>query len=205
VNDNDSDVLCAVRDKLAELPVPARPPLETIVARGRAARRHRRAGLAVASVTAGAALIVGLSGVIGPAGQAPARGAGRARLAAFTIVSNADGTTTLTMNNPGGLRDPNVVRQALAQHGIPAIVTVGELCTTRVPLNAPGAVALQGQSIVFNPAAMPSWLKVSIGYVPNGRAVEISVALIDTRSPLSCSSLPGGPALPSRVPLSPPA
>jgi hypothetical protein len=145
----------------------------------------------------GAALAIGLSGIAGSAGRAPAQ----ARLAAFSIVSNADGTTTLTLSNPGGLRDPNVVRQALAQHGIPAIVTVGELCTTRVPLSAPGAVALQGQSIVFNPAAMPAWLKVSIGYVPDGSGVDTSVALVDTGAPLTCSSLPGAPAMPARVPL----
>jgi hypothetical protein len=199
VNDNDSDVLYAVRDRLSELPVPAAPPLETILAGGRAARRRRQATLGVAGLTMGAALAVGLSGIAGSAGRAPAQGTGQARLAAFSIVSNADGTTTLTLSNPGGLRDPNVVRQALAQHGIPAIVTVGELCTTRVPLSVPGAVALQGQSIVFNPAAMPAWLKVSIGYVPDGRGVDTSVALVDTRAPLTCSSLPGAPAMPARV------
>jgi hypothetical protein len=52
---------------------------------------------------------------------------------------------------------------------------------------------------------MPAWLKVSIGYVPDGRGVDISVALVDTRAPLSCSSLPGPPAMPTRVPLRPPA
>jgi hypothetical protein len=180
---NDSDVLCAVRDRLAEMPMPPRPPLEMIAARGRASRRRWLAGLSAAGVTMGSALAIGLSAVMGTG--SPAHTGGPVRLAAFAIVSNGNGTTTLTFNVPIGLRDPSVVRQALAQRGIPAIVTIGKFCTTHVQIKAPGAVSLPGHSIVFNPAAMPAWLEVSIGYVRDGFAV----ALIDRRAPLTCSNL----------------
>jgi hypothetical protein len=196
---NDSDVLCAVRDRLSEMPMPPRPPLETIVARGRASRRRRRAGLSAAGVAMGSVLALGLSAVMGSG--SPAHTGAPVRLAAFSVVSNANGTTTLTFNVPIGLRDPNVVRHALAQRGIPAIVTIGKFCMTHVQIEAPGAVSLPGHSIVFNPAAMPARLEVSIGYVRDGFAV----ALIDRRAPLTCSSLLSGLEVPRRVPLRSPA
>ncbi|MGO9873800.1 MAG: hypothetical protein ACLPVY_08360 [Acidimicrobiia bacterium] len=59
---NDHDLACAVRDSVSEVTLPARPPLETIVARGGVRRRRRMSAFAVAAV-AGAvavALAIGL-------------------------------------------------------------------------------------------------------------------------------------------------
>jgi hypothetical protein len=208
---NDSDVLCAVRVSLSGVPMPPPPRLEAIVARGRASRRRRHVELSVAGVASGAALVLGLSGVIGSARPAPARGSSQADLMAYSVVSNPNGTTTLTLNMPGGLSDPEAVRQALAQHGIPALVTVGEFCTTAVRPNAPDAITVQPpppggeavgspkfsparpvgsekRSIVFNPSAMPAGSEVSIGYRQDSNGRQISVGLIEAGAHLICST-----------------
>jgi hypothetical protein len=210
---NDDDVLRAVRGSLSGVRIPASPRLEAIVARGRARRRRRHVELSVAGVASGAALVLSLSGVIGSVGRAPARSSGRADVRAFSVVSNSNGTTTLTLNLDGGLNDPNAVRQALAQHGIPALVTVGELCTTAVRPDAPGAitqqpppggtpagsagespifrssgaVGSQKESIVFDPSAMPAGSEVSIGYRQDSHGRQISVRLIEAGAPLTCT------------------
>lgn len=189
---NDHDVLAAVRVAASEVPMPMRPPLEAIVASGGASRRRRKAALSVAGVAMGAALVLGLSSLIGAGGPAPARTSGPVRLSAFSVVSNANGTTTLTLQAPGGLLDPNAVREALAQHGIRAMVTVGKFCSTHVLVQERGAVLLQGHSIVFDPAAMPASLEVSIGYIGDAQDRTVLVALIKVGAALTCSSIPGG-------------
>jgi hypothetical protein len=70
-------------------------------------------------------------------GPAPARSGsplppspGIATLAAFSVTSGPGDSTTLTLHK--GLLyphlDPSAMRQALARHGIPALVTVGTFC-----------------------------------------------------------------------------
>jgi hypothetical protein len=207
---NDSTVLCAVRDSLAGISLPAAPPLAAVVARGRT-RRRRRAGLAATGAAAVAAVAIGVSGII--TSPAPAHGGSTADLTAFSVVSSPDGTTTLTLKLPDGLRNPAAVRQALARHGIPALVTTGKVCTTSPRPQAPGAISLQPplppgglshargaagtpgrESVVFTPSAMPAGTEVSIGYLQNPPEIGISVHLIEVAAPLTCTStLPGRP------------
>ena len=80
--------------------------------------------MSVAGAAAGTALALGLTGVLGPA-----RTPGTIRTAAFTLVSNANGTATLTIN-PKELLDPAALQSDLAQYGIPAKVTSGSLCSS---------------------------------------------------------------------------
>lgn len=132
---NDSAVLSAVRESISGVPLPAVPRLEAITARGRARRRRRLAGLSVAGTGACAALVVTLAAT-GSAGPAPQHAAGAAsrhratqvHLAAFSVVTGPDGATTLTLY-PGQVINPGAVRQALAEHGIPALVTAGSSAT----------------------------------------------------------------------------
>ena len=51
---------------------------------------------------------------LAPHHQAPA-----VHLAAFSVVTGPGGATTLTLY-PGQVANPDAVRQALAEHGIPA-------------------------------------------------------------------------------------
>jgi hypothetical protein len=131
MSDNDqltgSAELRALRNSLSGVAVSDPPRLESITARGRARRRHRRsalAGLSVAGAAAGTALALGLTGVLGPA-----RTPTTIRTASFTLVSNADGTATLTIN-PKELLDPTALQSDLAQYGIRAKVTSGSFCSS---------------------------------------------------------------------------
>ena len=224
MNDNDelsdSAVLCAVRESVSGLPLPAAPGLEAITARGRARQRRRVGGLSVVSLAgagACAALVVGLTGGFGsPAGVASAGVAAPAprpvactiQLAAFSVVAGPYGTTTLTLY-PGQVAKPNAVRQALAEHGIPALVTAGEFCRTAdqpapgvgdvvvLPQRPPRPVASPGPMrtgapgpIVIYGSRIPSGVKLSIGYRQNSQDREISFSLIKAGEPLTCTSIP---------------
>jgi hypothetical protein len=161
-------------------------------------------------------LAVGLAGGGGPAGKSgggsagsPAHhGAPSVQLAAFSVVAGPDGSTTLTLY-PGQVANPDAVRQALAEHGIPALVTAGEFCRTadqpppgvaevavfsgqqqlqpptahRPTAGAPGPIVIYGSRI-------PSGVKLSIGYRESGQQREISFTLIKAGEPLMCQSLP---------------
>jgi hypothetical protein len=210
---NDGAVLSAVRDSISGVPMPMAPRLEAIKARGRARRLRRLGGLSVAAAGACAALVVGLAG--GAPAARPGMQAAPAshhhvsgvHLVAFTVAAGPDGTTTLTLY-PGQVADPSAVRQALAAHGIPALVTAGEFCRTAVqpapgvgdvlqisgprqiqarvggqPTGKPGPIVIYGSRI-------PSGVELSIGYRQDTQDNEISFTLIVTNAPLTCSSIP---------------
>jgi hypothetical protein len=208
---NDNAVLCELRDSMSGIAIPERPRLETITARGHAHRRHRLsgiAGLSVAGAAAGTALVLGLTGVLGPAA---ARGTGTIRTAAFTIVSNANGTATLTIN-PEVLFEPSTLQNDLAQYGIPAMVTTGSFCSSDPapdgfsqvvsfpPFHSDGRQQHgAGRTITINPAAMPAGTELSFGNFQLSTGQETVTALIDTSS-YTCTStapaaLPTGGAL----------
>jgi hypothetical protein len=189
---NDTDVLREVHDSLSGLHM--RRPVEAIVASGRARRRGRLSRLAAAGGAAGIALTLGLTGVMSSGNPARRASPHTAQLAAFSIVSSPGGTSTLTLRKGKQYRlDPNALRQALAQHGIPALVSVGTMCDTAQEPNGIDRVMstyrLADGAVVttFKPAAIPAGSKLSIGYFPAGT----SFALIEDGAPLICNSSPG--------------
>ena len=210
---NDGAVLSAVRDSISGLPMPMAPGLEAIKARGRARRHRRVAGLSVAAAGACAALVVGVTGgapaarPAQQAGPAPAHHAAAVHLVAFTVAAGPDGTTTLTLY-PGQVANPNAVRQALAEHGIPALVTAGEFCRTavqpapgvgnvvtlsgpkQIQIPANGQPTTQPGPIVINGSNIPSGVELSIGYRQDSQQNEISFTLIVTGAPTTCTSIP---------------
>jgi len=189
---NDSDVLWKIRDSVSGVHMDM--PVDAIVARGRARRRRRLSGLAGAGAAAGVALTLGLTGITSSGNTSPAATSNSAQLAAFTVVSGPGGTSTLTLRKGKQYRlDPGALRQALAQHGIPALVTVGSMCdSTPEPAGLDQVLStrmLADGTVVttFNPAAMPAGSKLSIGYFPT----RTKFALIEDGAPLTCSSHPG--------------
>jgi hypothetical protein len=204
----DGAELHELRDSLSGVAMPERPRLEAITARGRARRRHRLsavAGLSVAGAAAGTALVLGLTGVLGPA-PAP----GTIRTASFTLVSNANGTATLTIS-PKELLDPAALQSDLAQYGLPAKVTTGSFCSSdpapagfsQVVSSSPAgpytATPQNGvhPTITIDPAAMPAGTELSIGnfQLSSGRysgQQQADFVLIDTSS-YTCSSTPPDP------------
>jgi hypothetical protein len=201
MNEHD-DVLCQVRESFSGLRM--NTPVEDVFARSRARRHRRLSGLtAAAAATAGAATAMTLTlGGPGPArsGNPPPPTPGSVRLAAaFSVTSGPGGSTTLTLHKgPQYPRlDPAALRQALAQHGIPALVTVGTFCRTAPTVSSgPGKVApAPGQAsgpdpIVINGQAIPPGTRLSIGLFPR----YTRMALIQDGARLSCSSTSDQPA-----------
>jgi hypothetical protein len=206
---NDDNSLCAVRDALtaaegALTETHMHTPLDTIVRRGRAARRrHRLIGLTgTAAVATIAALVLGLGGL------APTHSTGTIRTAAFTLVSHANGLVTLTVNI-GVLVEPRTLQSDLAQDGIPAIVTVGSFCSSNpapaVPANLwygtaqSGMYAQSPPTITFDPALLPAGTELSFsffqlsGFGSNTGVQEDAFTLIDTSS-YACTSTAPTPA-----------
>jgi hypothetical protein len=209
---NEHDVMYQVRESFSGLRMDT--PVEEVWARSRARRRRRLTGLTAATAaTAGAAAVITLAAG-GPApaasGHSPSASPGSrsaspgsaspgsARLAAFTVTNGPGDSTTLVLRK-GALPDPGALRQALAQHGIPALVTVGSFCRTNpiapVPFGQvvqPSTLADGSDAIVINGQAMPSGSELSIGEFPG----TVRMSLIEEHAPLSCFSTPGQPGQP---------
>jgi hypothetical protein len=189
---NDNDVLQKIRDSVSE--VHTDMPVDTILSRGRSRRRRRLSALAGAGAAAGVALTLGLTGMMSSGNTPPAATSHGARLTAFTVVSGPDGTSTLTLRKGKQYRlDPGALRQALAQHGIPALVTVGSMCdSAQAPAGLDQVLStrrLADGTVVttFNPAAMPAGSKLSIGYFQTGT----TFTLIEDGAALTCTGNPG--------------
>jgi hypothetical protein len=187
---NDNDVLDQLSESMSG--VHMQTPVEEIMARGRARRRHRLSALAAAGVTASVAVGLGLWGV-GGSGN-PSGGGGSVQLAAFSVTSGPNGSSTLTLRKGAQYRlDPDALRDALAQHGIPAVVTVGEVCDTDPePTGLDQVISsrrLADGSVftTFTPSAMPAGSKLSIGYFPT----HTIFALIEGDAPLVCGDSAG--------------
>jgi hypothetical protein len=191
---NDADVLDQLRDALADVRMEI--PLEAIVARGQHTRRRRHLRMLAAAGVAASVVVAGAVSLGHPGSPPAPPDPATAQLAAFTVASTPGGVTALTLRKGEQYRlDPGALRQALAAHGIPAVVTVGEICDTSpepdgldqvlsARKDANGAVYL-----TINPAALPAGVELSIGYYPTGT----SFALVEAGAPLRCSrGAPGG-------------
>lgn len=202
---SDTEVLRAASSSLSGMPVASPPDVTAIMARGRARQARRLsavAGLAVAGAAAVTALAVGLTGVPGPA-----RAPGTIRTTSFTLVSNANGTDTLTIN-PAELLDPAALQSDLTQDGIPAMVTSGSFCSS-VPDPYPAAFSqvVSGPTgtgegspqsgvqptITIDPSAIPAGAELSVGYFQlSSGEQQADVVLVATGS-YTCTSTPPDP------------
>lgn len=202
MNDNSAlgtvrDSLSTARDSLTDVHMTT--PLDAIVRQGRARRRrHWFTGLAGTAAIAVAALVIGLTGVIG---SAPAHGTSTIRTAAFTLVSHTNGTTTLTIN-PHVLLQASTLQGDLEHDGIRAMVTVGSFCSSNPApagflqvMSFPGSPADPGpvQAVTINPAAMPAGTELSFGIFQLATSQQTSFALIDTGSYTCTGTAPTAP------------
>jgi hypothetical protein len=191
----------------------AQPPAAAEIIR-QGDRRRRRSltlqslgGLSAAGVVgAGVALGFGLTG------SAPAHAAGTIRTAAFTLVSDANGTATLTINS-NVLLEPATLQSDLAQDGIPAMVTVGSFCSSDpAPAGFSQVVSIQkiqpselrrsqgskprqvpDRTMTINPAAMPAGTELSFGNFQLANGAQTSFALIERGSYTCTSTTPTAP------------
>lgn len=176
-----------------------RRPTVEIAARGHRLRIRRRsiAGAAAVGVL-GASLAITLpsssGGSSGPAAEAHGHTLSQAvnvDLAAWSVHTNADSTVTITFRQ---FRDPDKLRQVLAEAGVPAVVSEGASC---LPQDIEGLPQLGnvlsrtmrgGADIVtIKPSAMPPGSVLSINYsgvdnAPHSAGV-IAIALLEHRPP----------------------
>jgi hypothetical protein len=189
------DVLHTVKESMAG--VHMQTPVEEIVASGRTRRRRRRSGLAAAGALAVTGLTAGALAISG-SGAAPPTGASGGRsgvqLAAFSVVSNPNGTATVTLVKGPGI-NPDSLSRALGGAGVPAIIRVGSFC--RADGKATGleqVLTSERRSdgtvvLVIDPKAMPRGTELSIGFKPEsvpGTKDRIRFTLVPTGTHLNC-------------------
>jgi hypothetical protein len=185
----NDEVLTLLTDHFSRIEMTT--PLPEIQAR---ARRHRKTRRVAIAGVAGAATAIAVGAAALAA--APANHSANnleAQLTAFSVSAGADGTSALTLHKGQQYRlDPAALRQALAQHGIPALVTVGKACdTTPEPTGLDQAVTAARHpdgsvTLTINPRDMPAASELSIGYFPT----KTVFALIEQGGSLHCSSTP---------------
>jgi len=205
VNDIDG-VLLQARDAFSATRMET--PVETILATGRTRRHRRRLVQLTAAAAAGGALALGLAAVVSSGSPAPAPQT--IRTAAFTLVRNANGTASLTLNLHQ-VFDPAALQQALSSDGIPALVQAGTYCTSHPAPPSSGVLSVQlpdGSPVtkstpghpspvppdavtVINPAAMPAGTELSFTYSNNNH--DLNAGLIYTAAHTCSSNPPAGP------------
>ena len=200
-----NDIMCHVRESFSGLRMDV--PVEDLFAAGRARRRRRLSGLTAAAVAAAGTAVAMTLTLGGPAparsGNPPPSSPGPVRLAAFSVTSGPGGGTTLVLRK-GQRLDPNALRQALAQHGIPALVKVGTFCrSTPAPPVGFGQVAHPSTSadgmVIFG-SAIPPGTRLIIGYFSSA----VKLGLIEDNARLSCGNPFDQPAvhiIPSGTPI----
>jgi hypothetical protein len=174
-------------------------PVGDILARGSTRRRQRRlTGLGVTAMVVVAGMAVGVPAFTGSAPPAPPAAstgaAGSLQLAAFSVVRNPNGTATLTLPK-SRILDPEAVRRALADAGVPAIIKIGSFCHAEgKSARHDGVVSSQkgpdgAVIIVIDPSAMPPGTQLSFGYRPQaatGSKDRVRFTLVPVGASLTC-------------------
>jgi hypothetical protein len=202
---SDHDVLRAAARSLSAVPAAGPPDVRAIMTRGSARRRRQLAGLGVTGVAAATATALGLAGALGAfAGGTPAARAGTIHTAAFTLSRNTDGTATLRLDQ-SQVFDPQALQRALAEDGIPALVTSNSWCWSNPALPSPPlgkVLSVQTQSgvpltpsttqhpqqlpsdtvTVINPAELPGGTELLFDYVKQAPHGLLAASVIYTHA-----------------------
>ena len=167
----------------------------------RAARIGRRAAAVAAVAAIAAGTVIGVDHAVGNGHSAASQGAaGHAvhiHTDAFWVDTNTQGTVTLTLMRDSIRIDPGTLRHALAEAGVPALVTAGTICyvpgptsaLTRV-ISAPRHLADGSTTVTISPAAIPPGSELSIGYFQVSGGGGIHITLVPEHTPLTCTSTP---------------
>lgn len=196
------------RDMESALVAAARAGSPRRPARAARFRRYAAAGIAAAAiaVAAGAGVDYAVSN-----GHSAASGGSAGRIvhihdAAFSVDSNAGGAVTVTLARDHVL-DPGALRHALAEAGVPALVTAGSVCYVPAPSGAlaqavspPRHLADGSTTVTITPSAIPAGSKLSIGYFQVLAGGGIYVSLVPDNAPLTCTPTPPPRPAPEHVP-----
>jgi hypothetical protein len=177
--------------------------------------RKRRTLLAVAGGVSALVVAAGAAIAVTGSAHAPQRvnaGPVHVHLADFSVDTNAGGTLTVTLSRTQIL-DPDALRQALADAGVPARITIGSACYNPRPNGealsgalAPHQPGPNGTSVmVITPSKLPAGSTLSIGYIHTSTRDGVHFTLLTAGAPVTCSDnppdaggrpvlQPGGPA-----------
>jgi hypothetical protein len=169
-----------------------------IIRQGDRRRRRSRTRRSLGGLSAAGVVGAGVALGLGLTGSAPAHATGTIRTAAFTLVRNATGTATLTINN-NVIFEPATLQSDLAQDGIQAKVTAGSFCSSDpIPagisqvISVPAVQPGEAPTVTINPAAMPPGTELSFGNFQLANGGKTFVALIDSGSYTCTSTAPVG-------------
>jgi hypothetical protein len=190
------------RDMRSALEAAARDGSPGRQAPARAAGLGKRAavGLAVAAVAVAAGVGIDQAVGHGPS-TTSARSTGHVvhiRTAAFMVDTNAGGTVTVTLLHDHAFVDPGALRNALAEAGVPALVTAGKVCylphhpTAVLPMVLSGTPhQANGNTVVtITPAAIPAGSELSIGYFQVSGGHGLFVTVVPDNASLTCAATP---------------
>jgi hypothetical protein len=193
---NDDELITAVRDSFTD--VHSATPVGQIMGRSRAIRARRRVPRMAGALAVVAVAVLTMTALI------PASHPATARLAAWTVTRQADGSIQVTIRQ---LRDPAGLQRTLRADGVPASVTfagqlnpacrlygsLGPLGTQRHLLDGvltPASSFGEPTVMVIHPAALPSGAGLQIyalflhhdhlGLPGRGQLVQVDVALVHT-------------------------
>jgi len=208
---NDDEMMATMRSSLTGITesmtaVRLDRPVGTIHARARG-RRLRRSFAAVG--TGGLALGIGVALAVSgflptgagggsPAGARPVH----VNLVAWSVNTGSSGLVYVDIRE---LQNPVLLRQTLADAGVPAIVTFGEFCTGPGGANTVDLQQILGKTgadgkprLTINPAGIPHGSELSIGIVSawksGVRGLDASFGVVQTGAQLTCgqpSNKPG--------------
>jgi hypothetical protein len=166
----------------------------------RRSRPTRRALIAVAAGAAAVAVAIGAAVASNGTSGAPGRveaGPVHVHLADFSVDTNPGGTVTVTLSQ-AQILDPDALRQALAQAGVPAKITIGSFCYNPVPdrdalfqavaMRQPGPD--EAADVVITPSKLPAGSTLAIGYVQGGAPAKAHFDLLTAGAPVTCSTSP---------------
>jgi hypothetical protein len=199
---NDDEMLATMRRSLTGITesmtdVRLERPVGTIHARAR--RRRLRRSLAGAG-TGGLALGIGFALAAGggsPAGARPVH----VNLDAWSVNTLSSGLVYVDVRE---LQNPVLLRQTLAEAGVPAIVTFGEFCTGPSGSNTVDLGQILGKTaaggrprLTINPAGIPHGSELSIGIVSAWKSgvqgLDASFGVVQAGAHLTCGQPSANP------------
>ena len=157
---DDAEVISVAKASYAEIHMDV--PLDVIVRRGRRLRAQRRLpGLAAAAVIV-AALVLAVAAVVPGSGRAtaPACSTGTGRPAAWTVVSQPNGSVRVALRGPY-VRDVAGLQDRLRADGIPA--RVARFRYLHPPRNVPGCYVFGDWSAGPGGISHALWHKIFYG------------------------------------------
>ena len=200
---NDDEMLATMRGSLTGITesmtdVRLERPVDTIHARARGRRLRRRlAGVGAGGMALGIGVALAVSGGL-PAGAGGGSPGGarsvHVNLAAWSVNTLSSGLVYVDVRE---LQNPVLLRQTLADAGVPAIVTFGEFCTGPGGSNAVDLTQILGKSgsggvpkLTINPGGIPHGSELSIGIVSasknDSQGLDASFAVVQTGAQLIC-------------------